>query len=178
MIFILISFAVNDGVMSLAQWSTLGVFPCDLDCSDLHLTFADIMFSSSVCWSGIYHFIFRDYLPTGLSLLFSSSYKSPASCELIPGSVSVSRLCCPKAVWVPVRKRRAKATLIQTSFPDPLQQRLHCGAMSNPSAPNQITDAVAAVIHSVSPHARTQRGLGPSCHVRPPRGVGMLNHMT
>lgn len=43
-----------------------------------------------------------------------------------------------------MRKRRAKATPIQTSFPEPLQQR----AMSNPSAPNKITDAVASVIHS------------------------------
>lgn len=41
-----------------------------------------------------------------------------------PVSVSVSRLCCPKAAWVPVRKRRAKAAPIQTSFPEPPQQRL------------------------------------------------------
>lgn len=47
-----------------------------------------------------------------------------------------------------MRKRRAKASPIQTSFPEPLQQRPHCGAMSNPSATNQITDAVASVIHS------------------------------
>lgn len=47
-----------------------------------------------------------------------------------------------------MRKRRAKAKPIQISFPEPLQQQLHCGAMSNPSAPNQITDAVASVIHS------------------------------
>lgn len=46
-----------------------------------------------------------------------------------------------------MRKRRAKAKPIQTSFPEPLQQQPHCGAMSNPSA-NQITDAVASVIHS------------------------------
>lgn len=47
-----------------------------------------------------------------------------------------------------MRKRRAKVELIQTSFPVPLQQQHHCGAMSNPNAPNQITDAMAAVIHS------------------------------
>lgn len=65
-----------------------------------------------------------------------------------------------------MRKRRAKAAPIQTSFPEPLQQRLHCGAMSNPSAPKQITDAVASVIHSVSPHGRTQKSLSLSCQVR------------
>lgn len=94
------------------------------------------------------------------------AYKSPASCGLTPGSAFVSRLCCPKAVWVPVRKRRAKATPIQTSFPEPLQQQLHCGAMSNPSAPNQITDAVTSVVHSVSPHVRIQKSLSLSCQVR------------
>lgn len=91
------------------------------------------------------------------SALFASCCKSPALCWLTPGSVSVSRLCCPKAVWVPVRKRRAKAAPIQTSFPEPLKQQLHHGAMSNPSAPNQITDAVASVIHSVSAHDRIQK---------------------
>ena len=56
--------------------------------------------------------------------LVASCFESPASCGLTLGSVCVSRLCCPKAVWVPVRKRRAKAAPIQPSFPEPLQQRL------------------------------------------------------
>lgn len=38
--------------------------------------------------------------------------------------------------------------------------------MSNPSAPNQITDAVASVIHSVSPHGRIQKSLSLPCQVR------------
>lgn len=88
--------------------------------------------------------------PTSISLLFASGFKPSSSCALTPVSVSISRLCCPKAVWVPVRKRRAKAAPVQTSFPEPLQQRLYSRAMSNPSAPKQASNAVASVVHSVS----------------------------
>ena len=85
--------------------------------------------------------------------LFCLMLQISNSCGLIPRSVFFSRLCCPKAVWVPVRKRRAKATPIQTSFQEPPQPGLCRGTMSNPKAPKQI---MASGIHSVSPYTCTK----------------------
>ncbi|XP_050924523.1 anion exchange protein 2, partial [Lates calcarifer] len=88
-------------------------------------------------------------------------------------TLSLARYAAQKLSESQREREGLKPPLIQTSFPDPLQQQLHCGAMSNPSAPNQITDAVAAVIHSVSPHDSVcpvnQRPLLPHHYMGPPR---------
>lgn len=71
-----------------------------------------------------------------------------------------------------MRKRRAKATPIQTSFPEPLQQQNQCGDMSNPNAPKEITSAVASVIHGVSPYSCILKRKNASSII-----IDMMKHM-
>lgn len=78
-----------------------------------------------------------------------SSWSGPTSFPTSVCLMFVSRLCCPKAVWVPVRKRRAKATPFQNPAHQAIPSRdPHRGAMSSPNA---TKPTLASGIHSVSP---------------------------